>query len=109
MYLDALKGLAPWFFALDHTNYARWIPVHLRDMTELHKTHPDVYYEFSIGHFTVQKTKRIFPTIPIDQAHEQSNSLVKGDGGAVGLTRDNIYYVTGIGNSIYGTISKCIT
>ena len=45
-----------------------------------------MYYEFSIGHFTVQKTKRVFSTIPIDQAHEQNNSLVKGDGGAVGLT-----------------------
>ena len=32
MYLDALTELTPWFFALDHTNYARWIPVHLRDM-----------------------------------------------------------------------------
>ena len=47
-----------------------------------------MYYEFSIGHFTVQKTKRVFSTIPIDQAHEQNNSLVKGDGGAVGLTEN---------------------
>ena len=30
MYLDALTELTPCFFALDHTNYARWIPVHLR-------------------------------------------------------------------------------
>ena len=45
MYLDALTELVPWFFALDHTNYAHWIPVHLRDMAELPKTHPDVYGE----------------------------------------------------------------
>ena len=32
MYLDALTEIVPWFFALDHINYARWIPVHLRDM-----------------------------------------------------------------------------
>lgn len=29
MYLDVLWELLPWFFALDHTHYARWITVHL--------------------------------------------------------------------------------
>ena len=52
MYLDALTEPVPWFFALDHTNYARWIPVHLRDMAELANIHPDVFTEFSNGHFT---------------------------------------------------------
>jgi len=28
----------PWFHALDHTNYWRWIPVHLRDMVEMPMT-----------------------------------------------------------------------
>ena len=60
--------------------------MHLRDMAELHKTHPDVYGEFNIGHFTVQKIKRVFSAIPIDQAHEQNNACVKGDGDSVGLT-----------------------
>ena len=88
MYLDALTELVPWFCALDHTNYARWIPVHLRDMTELPEQHPDIYREFNAGNFTVQKTKRVFSAIPIDQAHEQNNACVKGDGGVVGLTDD---------------------
>ena len=86
MYLDALTELVPWFFALDHTNYARWIPVHLRDMAELANKHPDVFTEFSNGHFTVQKTKRMFSEIPLDQVHEQNNAYGKGDGGAIGLT-----------------------
>jgi hypothetical protein len=86
MYLDALKELVPWFFALDHTNYARWIPVHIRDMTELPARHPDVNREFNAGHFTFQKTNRVFSAIPIDQAHEQNNACIKSDGGAVGLT-----------------------
>ncbi|KAG7178201.1 hypothetical protein Hamer_G004002 [Homarus americanus] len=30
LYLDALTGLAPWFHALDHTNYARRLPVLLQ-------------------------------------------------------------------------------
>jgi len=28
-YVDAFRELAVWFHALDHTNYWRWIPVHL--------------------------------------------------------------------------------
>lgn len=86
MYLDALTELVPWFHALDHTHYARWIPVHLKDMAELTTKHPDVAKKFREGHFTVQKTQRVFSSIPIDQAHEQNNACIKGDGGAVGLT-----------------------
>jgi len=86
MYLDALTQLVPWFHALDHTHCARWIPVHLKDMAELTIKHPDVARKFSEGHFTVQKTQRVFSSIPTDQAHEQNNACIKGDGGAVGLT-----------------------
>ena len=86
MYLDALTELVPWFFALDPTNYARLVLVHLRDMAELANKHPDVFTEFSNGHFTGQKTKRMFSAIPLDQAHEQNDAYVKGDGGAIGLT-----------------------
>lgn len=86
MYVDALRELAVWFHALNHTNYARWIPVHLRDMVELPTTHLQIANEFQAGNFTVQKTTRPFSAIAIDQAHEQNNAAVKGDGGAVGLT-----------------------
>ena len=86
MYLAALTELAPWFHALDHTQYARWIPVHLRNMVALPMKHPGVAIEFDAGNFTVRKTKNVFSCIPIDQAHEQNNALIKGDGGAVGVT-----------------------
>ena len=33
-----------------------------------------------------EKTHSKFSSIPIDQGHEQNNELVKGSGGAVGLT-----------------------
>ena len=32
LYIDALAKMVPWFFAFDHTNYAGWIPVNLRDL-----------------------------------------------------------------------------
>ena len=86
MYLAAPMELVPWFHALDHTHYARWIPVHPMDMAALPMKHPGVARKFSAGNFTVRKTKNVFPSIPIDQAHEQNNALMKGDGGAVGLT-----------------------
>ena len=36
----------------------------------------------------VHKTKNRFSAMPIDQAHEQNNAIVKGSGGAVGLTQN---------------------
>ena len=88
MYLDALTEFVPWFFALYHTNYARWVPVHLKDMANLSDRHPEIANEFDAGHFTAQKTSRLFSAIALDQAHEQVNACIKGDGGAVGLTDD---------------------
>ena len=35
MYVESLEALVPWYFALDHINYARWIPIHIRDMKSL--------------------------------------------------------------------------
>ena len=85
MYLDAVTELTPWFHALDHVTYARWIPVYLRDMAELLTRHSDVAKQFYDGNFTITKTDRVFSAIFIDQAHEQNNACIKGDGGAVGL------------------------
>ena len=84
--MESLKAIAPWFFALDHQNYARWIPVHINDMESLP---PSIQQEFEEhGHWVVQKTKNRFSAMPIDQAHEQNNELVKGSGGVVGLTEN---------------------
>ena len=55
-------------------------------MAELSTKHPQIAKEFNEGNFTVQKTNRVFSAIAIDHAHEQNNALIKGDGGAVGLT-----------------------
>ena len=84
--MESLKALVPWFFALDHHNYARWIPIHIRDMESLDAS---IHQEFEeCGHWVVQKTTNRFSSIPIYQAHEQNNALVKGSGGAAGLTEN---------------------
>ena len=88
LYIDALTKIVPWFFSLGHINYARWVPINLRDMVALKHTHPDNHGEFLKGKFTVKKTTHSFSAMAVDQAHEQNNASVKGDGGAVGLTEN---------------------
>ena len=88
MYVKAVNQILPWFFALDHPNYARWLSVHYRDMCELPDKHPDVHTQFCSGPFVVHKTKKYFSSIALDHAHEQVNARVKGEGGAVGLTEN---------------------
>ena len=82
LYVETLEALVPWFHSLDHTNYARWLPVHIRDMTSLSPAVKEDVQKY----WVVAKTKKPFSMIPIDQAHEQNNAIVKGSGGAVGLT-----------------------
>ena len=58
-------------------------------MKELSLKHPDILAQFLEGKFTVQKTDHSFSAMAIDQAHEQNNDLVKGEGGAIGLTSNS--------------------
>ena len=55
-------------------------------MAEPPKRHPEVVKEFNNGKFVVHKTRQVFSSIPIDHAHEQNNTLIKGNGRAVRLT-----------------------
>ena len=54
----------------------------------LKNAHPGIFMEFTQGHFTVQKTTKAFSAIALDQNHEQLNCMIKGDGGAIGLTEN---------------------
>ena len=29
LYINAVSKIVPWFFGLHHTNYARWLPIHV--------------------------------------------------------------------------------
>ena len=67
LYVEALEKLTPLFFALDHVNYSRWVPVHIRDMKSLPGSIRDQFK--NQGHWVLSKTNNKFSTIPIDQAH----------------------------------------
>ncbi|KAK3926365.1 Centromere-associated protein E [Frankliniella fusca] len=90
LYKAALKMLVPWMFALDHVNYARWLPVHIRDLVNLEHTHPALYQHFQDGRFVARLTEKKFSAIALDQAHEQQNARLKGDGGMIGLTENPV-------------------
>ena len=79
-YRESLSMFIPWVFSFDHINYARWLSVHIRYMFSLSETHPVIYKEFVAGRFVAHKTNRPFSAMTLDQAHEQANANVKGDG-----------------------------
>lgn len=86
LYVAVLEKLVPLFFALDHVNYSRWVPIRVRDMKSLPDT---IKHEFLVQHhWVLSKTGNKFSSIPLDQVHEQENKQVKGAGGAVGLTEN---------------------
>ena len=68
-------------------NYSRWLPVFINDMKSL----PEDVKEELPKNWVVQKTEKKFSAMPIDQAHEQNNAIVKGTGGAVGLTESRCF------------------
>ena len=55
LFVESLEEMLPFFFALDHLNYARWLPVHLNDLKSLSSTNPNIYTAFLEGNFVVTK------------------------------------------------------
>ena len=84
LYIETLENLTGFFFALDHYNYARWLPIHIRDMKSL----PATFFTDFKQHWVVSETKNRFSSMPLDQSHEQENAKVKGKGGVIGLTEN---------------------
>jgi len=54
----------------------------------LEQHHPQVTREFRSGNFVEHKSHREFSALGIDQAHDQANALIKGDGGVIDVTED---------------------
>ena len=90
LYISTLEKLTPLSFSLDSMNYSRWVPIHIRDLKSLPE---NIKEQFNEGNFTVTKTRRKFSSIAIDHSHEQSNKIIKGSGGAVGLFQSHQQHV----------------
>ena len=66
----------------------RRLPIYLMDMLTLDERYPHIAYAFRAGKFVIHKTDRHFSVMAFDQAHQQANAVIKGDGGAIGITED---------------------
>ena len=62
-YVEILEELTLLFFALDHVNYAWWMPVHIRDMKSLPDSIKDEFENCS--HWVLSKTTNKFSGNPI--------------------------------------------
>lgn len=65
LYYHALSELIPYVFANNNVHYARWLPIHLRDMVTLEGKHPELALEFK-GKFVVHQSYRKFSSMVID-------------------------------------------
>jgi len=82
LHVNVLEELALLLFALDHVNYARWLPVHIRDMKSFPRP---IKEEFQIkGNWVISKTANTFSGILFDH--------VKGSGGCIGLTENPVAF-----------------
>ena len=80
--------MAQYFFAMDRTNYSRWLPVYLVDMQTLDSVDPSVKQEFLNGNHAVSRSQNSFAQVWADMALEQSVNLdSKSKGGIVGITQ----------------------
>ena len=99
MYLVALIKITYYFFALNHSNYARWTPVHIRDMLLLPTIHPKIDEHFERGRFTINKTGKRFSNIRLDQGQEQNIKKFKEHGGPLPFTHSpdplRLYLISG--------------
>lgn len=63
--------------------------MHIRDLANLKEMHPDILQHFEAGAFVARKTIHSFSGMSVDQAHEQMNALMKGDG-------DKFFYIINV-------------
>lgn len=60
LYRQALQELILYFFANRNVNYARWLPINLKDMIFIEDVHPRIGTEFCNGQFVLHKSRREF-------------------------------------------------
>ena len=90
LYVEALEKIVGFFFAFDHYNYQG-------GFLFIYVTCPipsSIKQDF-IKNWVVSKSQHRFSSIPIDQAHEQLNAVVKGKEELLALLRTQLHYSTG--------------
>ena len=75
-YLLSLSSL----ITLYQYNYARCASVYLYDLMNIETNISDLFRNFKQGHFALQKSRKEFLNIALDQVHEKNNTVLKGVG-----------------------------
>ena len=88
LHMESLESLTKYFFAHDHQNYARLLPLYITTMQETERQHPDLWAEFMKGNFCVTKGVAGFTSIAPDQVIEQETRTLNVIGGIVGITQN---------------------
>ena len=88
LHMESIESLTKYFFAHDHLNYARLLPLYIATMQETEKLHPELWREFMKGNFCVTKGLAAFTSISPDHGIEQENRALKVIGGIVGITQN---------------------
>jgi len=88
LHMQSLEGLIKYFFAHDHLNYARLLPLYISTMQETEKDHPEIWAAFVKGNFCVTKGIAGFTSIGPDHGIEQENRELKVVIGIVGITQN---------------------
>ena len=86
LYVEAVKGTFPWFFAYDRQNYSRYLTAHYFELIALEDDYPDVYNQFCNGNFSLQMSdKNTFGRQEADKVIETTiNKDTKTPGGTTG-------------------------
>ena len=87
LHLSAVRRSLPLFFALDTTNYCRWVPLYYEDCIALEKTFPAIYASFLQGGFVVRQTLKCGSGVPMDQALKKEYNKPASLGGIIGISR----------------------
>ena len=87
LHMQSLESLIKYFFAHDHLNYARLLPLYIYIMQQIEKYHPEIWAEFKNGNFCITKGVAGFTSIGPDHGIEQENRKLKVIGGIVGITQ----------------------
>ena len=93
LHIAALYALCPMFFAYDHCNYARYVPVYLMTLMNLSKTHPGCKEFLKQNGFSVSRSKVTCSRNAVDITIEQTiNRHAKSQGGIIGFSRNYAAY-----------------
>lgn len=87
LHLESVNQLIKYFFAHNHTNYARLLPLYLSSITYTKFNNPEIWNELKNGNFCVSKSNIPFTSIGPDHAVEHENKVLKSVGGIVGITQ----------------------